>query len=431
MNVLIEFSVKNFLSFKEKMTFSMVAGASEELQENLIETNELKEKVFKTCAIFGANGSGKSNLLRALSTAIFIVRTSNFKQINDKLTLIQPFAFDEKTKNEPSEFEFVLYTNSKKYIYGFSADKDRIHKEYLYEYTSAKPTRIFERVEDNYKYFQKDERKLKDIEGKNLPNKLFLATTTIWNYDKACDVYNWFENQIDIYDSSIFLPASIAQRFSEDFNGDQRLKSFTLKLLKFADIDIKDYKVRMEEVYVNSNVISVMKMLDIQIPTTPPKEKRVIVDFVHEIVEKNGRTRDYELNFSMESAGTRAIFIMSYLLMEALKKGKTIFIDEMERSLNPEIVKLIISFFIKKENNPNNAQLIFVSRNTQILSNNLLRRDQVWIAEKNNNEKYTEIYPIDKLGSPRKGENLERSMRQGKYGGNPKITKDGFLWGIK
>ena len=124
--MLVEFSVKNFMSFKDKVTFSMEAATGTENEENIISIPNINERILKSTAIYGANASGKTNLIKAFTAAILMVRKSNNRQVGEKLMEMEPFAFDEKTKVEPCEFEFVFYANSMKYIYGFIADKEKV-----------------------------------------------------------------------------------------------------------------------------------------------------------------------------------------------------------------------------------------------------------------------------------------------------------------
>ena len=124
--MLVEFSVKNFMSFKDRVTFSMEAATGTENEENIISIPNINERILKSTAIYGANASGKTNLIKAFTAAILMVRKSNNRQVGEKLMEMEPFAFDEKAKVEPCEFEFVFYAKGMKYIYGFIADKEKV-----------------------------------------------------------------------------------------------------------------------------------------------------------------------------------------------------------------------------------------------------------------------------------------------------------------
>ena len=227
--MLIEFSVKNFLSFKDKITLSMEKGNGEENISNIIK-NDITD-LLRTSVIYGANASGKSNVIKAFTCAIILVRTSNLMMPGGKLDLVKPFLLDDISRNKPSEFEFIFITNNIKYRYYFSADENKIYDEILDAYYSQKPTNIFTRTNTNDYEFNSDKTKLEELKNKNLENKLFLATSSSWNYDKTRDPFLWFLNVIDTYDSFTNILDNDLISYSKN---DKDLKEFTLKLLKEA-----------------------------------------------------------------------------------------------------------------------------------------------------------------------------------------------------
>lgn len=425
--MLVQFSVKNFMSFKEKQEFSMEAGIGDENLANIHETEEMSERLLKTTALYGANASGKTNLMKAFSAAIMMIRLSNNRQPGEKLMEMEPFAFDEKNKNEPCEFEFIFWTNSNKYVYGFKADKNKVYEEYLYQYFSAKATRIFERTNCNdYKFLQSDEGKLNSIKTQNLENKLFLATATTWNYDKTRYPYLWFAQLIDTYSGGMELNPFSLEAYNNDEN--EELKKFTLKLLEEADIIIKDYNVEIEEAEMDSNMLMQLKNLNVPPQVIIPKTKVIkSITMAHEIINENNESKIYNLNFSNESSGTKILFSMAPILKNVFEKGKVILIDEIERSLHPRLVELIIKFFHNFEINKGNAQLIFNTHDTNLLSLDLFRRDQIWFAEKDPKKGATELYPLDDF-SVRKTENIQKGYLNGRYGAIPFVATGDSLW---
>lgn len=424
--MLIQFSVKNFKSFKEKQVFSMEAGAGDENIENIINIKGTNENVLKSTALYGANASGKTNLISALSVAILMVRLSNNRQPGEKLMQIEPFAFDDKTVNEPSEFEFIFYTNNNKYIYGFKADKNRIYEEYLYQYFSAKPTRIFERNGENYEFLQADKAKLEAIKNQNLENKLFLSTATTWNYDKTKEPYLWFAQKIDSFQGGIELSVDSLEAYDNDKN--EELKKFTLRLLEEADIVIKDYNVEIEEAEMDRNTLMHLQGLKLPVPGVLPKQKSLkSITMTHEVINDKDEIKVYNLNYFNESSGTRILFSMAPILKSVFERGKIIIIDEIERSLHPSLVEMIIKFFHNPEINKGNAQLIFNTHDTNLLSLDIFRRDQIWFAEKDPKKGATELYPLDDF-SVRKTENIQKGYLNGRYGAIPFVATGDSLW---
>ena len=143
--MLIQFGVSNYKSIREEVILSALAGSDKAHEDELLCFR--KEKILPSLAIYGANAAGKSNLFKALAAALIIIRTSNGRQINETIPLIAPFSFDEESKTKPTRFSFIFTTKQSKYEYGFSADSQKVYEEYLYEYKTAKPSKIFERSE--------------------------------------------------------------------------------------------------------------------------------------------------------------------------------------------------------------------------------------------------------------------------------------------
>ena len=412
--MLIEFSVKNFLSFKNKVTLSMEKGNGDENLDNIISTNNLD--LLKTTAIYGANASGKSNILKAFTCAILMVRNSSLIPVGAKWNFIKPFLFDEVSKNKPSEFEFIFTVNNVKYRYFFSADANKIYDEALDAYYSQKPTNIFTRTKTNNYEFTNDKSKLESLATNNTENKLFLSTATTWNYDKTKDAYLWFASAIDTYDSFENIADKDLIAYS---SGEENLKDFALKLLKEADILIKDMTVDYEEKEMDST------MVDMLVPPLARtgdkfKVKNVNIELEHEVLDDNNNKHTYKLNFTEESSGTRVLFAFAPFLKRAFEKTKVIVVDELERSMHPALVEFIVKLFNNKEINKANSQLIFTTHATNLLNLELLRRDQIWFTEKNPDNGVSDLYPLDSF-SVRKDENIQKGYINGRYGAIPFI----------
>jgi hypothetical protein len=420
--MLVEFSIKNFMSIKDEMTFSMVAGTGDENIENIIKNEKTGEEYLKSTAIYGANASGKTNFMRALTAAILMVRRSNLRNINEPLIEMKPFKFDSKTIKEPCEFKFVFIKNNIKYIYGFSADINRIYTEYLYQYLSAKPSLIFERKNVNeYKFTQLEQSKLEELATKNTEKKLFLSTATAWNYEKTKDAYIWFSEDIDTYNDYMNVGGYAFDKFEKDEDGS--LKKFTINLLKQADILIKDYNFEVKDMNLN-NIIA---FNNVKIPNENIVQKEVRISTFHEIENENGDKENYELELQEESLGTQSLFLFSPILKEAFEKGKVIIVDEIDRSLHPLLVEFIIKLFHNSEINKNNAQLIFNTHDTNLLSLDNFRRDQIWFTEKEPKKGTTDLYPLDDF-SVRKTENVQKGYLNGRYGAIPFLATGNSLW---
>lgn len=415
--MLIEFSVKNFLSFKDKVTLSMEKGKGDELPDNVVSLGNYN--LLKTAAIYGANASGKSNLLKALTSAIVMVRISSFTSVSSKWNFIKPFVFDEDSKNKPSEFEFIFIANNIKYRYFFSADVNRVYEETLDAFYSQKPTNIFRRTKTNTYEFSNDKSKLEALASNNTENKLFLSTATTWNYDKTKDAYLWFANAIDTYDSFDRIRDNDLKDYSTN---DSSLKEFALKLLKEADIFIKDISVDYQENEVDSAIIAP----ELAKSGEKFRTKNVNIELEHEVVGNDNKTHSYKLGFNDESSGTRILFAFAPFLKRAFETTRIIVVDELEKSLHPALVEFIVKLFNNKNINKTNSQLIFTTHAINLLNPELLRRDQIWFTEKNPTNGSSDLYPLDSF-SVRKDENISKGYINGRYGAVPFI-RDIDLW---
>lgn len=409
--MILEFSVKNFLSFKEKVTFSMIANSNKELNDNYVEIGG--NKVLKSAAIYGANASGKSNLFEILARVVSMLRSSNSVDINAKLPLI-PFKLDKGSVNKPSEFEIKFILDETRYVYGFIADKDKIYDEYLYYYPNGRETKIFDRTNINeYSYTQKDEKILREIEDKNAQNKFFLATATNWNFDKTKAAYNFLTNGIEPCNDLNALK-NMAYKMYET-NSDY-LKDFAIDFLQKADFNIEDYKI--SQIDVPGEFLTAIP--EFIAKTLPDKPKAYQVLFKH-------KNSDNYLSIDEESLGTQMIFAFIPFLADSLKNKKVLIIDELDKSLHPFLVQYIVEIFNDAEINKNGSQLIFNTHDTNLLDLNILRRDQIWFTEKNKETGESDLYSLSDF-SVRKQENVEKGYMLGRYGAVPFIKNDFNLW---
>lgn len=409
--MILEFSVKNFLSFKEKVTFSMIANSNKELNDNYVEIGG--NKVLKSAAVYGANASGKSNLFKILTLVVLMLRSSNSVDINAKLPLI-PFKLDKGSVNKPSEFEIKFILDETRYVYGFIADKDKIYDEYLYYYPNGRETKIFDRTNINeYSYTQKDEKILREIDTKNAQNKFFLATATNWNFDKTKAAYNFLTNGIGTCNNLEILK-NMAYKMYET-NPDY-LKDFAIDFLQKADFNIEDYQI--SQIDVPGEFLTAIP--EFITKTLPDKPKAYQVLFKH-------KNSDNYLSIDEESLGTQMIFAFIPFLADSLKNKKVLIIDELDKSLHPFLVQYIVEIFNDAEINKNGSQLIFNTHDTNLLDLNILRRDQIWFTEKNSETGESDLYSLSDF-SVRKQENVEKGYMLGRYGAVPFIKNDFNLW---
>lgn len=411
--MIIEFSVANFLSFKDKVTFSMLANSSDGLNDNYIEVNN--RKILKTSAIYGANASGKTNLFKILTIVISMLRNSNYINVNSKLPIV-PFNFDKDMAKKSSEFEIRFIASGVRYVYGFIADTTNVYEEYLYYYPNGRETKIFDRTNVNeYSFPQGDERRLNDIATKNTPNKFFIATATNWNYEKTEIPYRFLTEDIGTFNNLAALRDMSLREYLKD---SKELKHFALEFLKKADFNIKDYKVL--ETDVPEDVLAAIPDFIKIGMNIPQKPKTFNAVFKH-------TGNDLELSYEEESMGTQIVFCFIPFIMDALNNKKVVIVDELDKSLHPYLVEMIVGMFNDPDINKSGAQLIFNTHDTNLLKLNILRRDQIWFTEKDDSNGISDLYPLSDF-SVRKTENVEKGYMLGRYGAVPFIKNDFNLW---
>lgn len=409
--MLLQFNVTNALSFKDEAILDLVATSDTEHKENLISFRN--DKILPTVAIYGANAAGKSNIFKALTSAIMFVRLSQSLQIDSRIN-ISPFLMDDESRNGRTRFDFVYVYNSIKYEYGFVADTYRVYEEYLYAYKSARPSLIFERTDVNkYRYTASLKKTLKQYESKNTDNKLFLATATAWNCKETEGAFRWFAEMIDTYTSD-----SIKNTMLEELEADtdENIKQIAIKLLRAADFNISDYKFSVKQGSIPN----------IPLPPGLSMDKEVLENMksyeleIYHDIQKNGIIERKSLPFQMESDGTQLYFAYCPAIMKALKTGRTIVIDEIDNGLHPMLVRQLVELFNNPESNQNGAQLIFNTHDIDLLDLDLLRRDQIYFVEKNNRTGESDLYSLSDF-SPRKTEKVQKGYMLGRYGAIPNI----------
>jgi uncharacterized protein len=399
--MLIEFSVGNYRSFKEVVTFSMVA-APIVVGDNPINRNNLflatKEiNLLKSTAIYGANASGKSNLVRAISFMKEFAINSVGSRITSEIET-ESYQLNIESEREPSYFEMVFIIGTARYRYGFEVDRHSVKSEWLYQTLRTKESQLFERENSKIKVFGKfSEGRL--LENKTRKNALFLSVVAQFNGNIATDVVDWF-NELNIFNNlddddydNLTIEALIEGHRTQDLIG----------LVTSLDLGIKD-----------------IQMIETPIPEVPGVIAYEVktAHWKYDAEENRVDTEYFELNKN-ESAGTQKLFNISVLLINILQTGEILIVDELDARLHPLISCAIVKLFNSPITNPRNAQLIFTTHDTNLLSANMFRKDQIWFTEK---DRYgaTDLYSLVEYEIPDNAP-FEQDYISGKYGAIPFI----------
>ena len=406
--MLIEFSVGNYRSFKDTVTLSMVAANLVSQDKSVDEHNvfavDKKLSLLKSAAVYGANASGKSNLAKALSFMVwFMVNSSRETQSTDAIE-VEPFLLSTETEHAPSFFELVFLLDGKRYRYGFQATTERVVSEWLYSVPKARESQLFDRdltYIKSSKVFQAS-----GIEPRTRPNALFLSVCAQFNVAIAENILTWLTKNLQVtsgFDNGAYLSRAISQL--KNNSSQEKI----VQLVKNLDLSITDIKVTtygMDERYVSKEDF--------------PKELTLVYTIHKKFNKENNHSANVNLLLQLhESEGTRKIFALAGTLIDVLENGNILVIDELDAKLHPLMTRSIIELFHKPESNPNNAQLIFMTHDTNLLSNKIFRRDQIWFTEK---DRYgaTALYSLAEYNI-RNDASFESDYIKGKYGAIPYI----------
>jgi AAA15 family ATPase/GTPase len=367
--VLAEFSVTNFRSLKGRNTISMIAGTDTSHEGDLIVAGGAK-RLLPVIAIYGANSAGKSNVLLALKAMQRMIAGDNAPLLNGKRLPYEPFAFDKTEKSVPTEYQIVFYCGGVKYDYSFSHNDKQILNEALYHWPRNRKSLIFSRECSLY-VFRENKKEQNVLAGRTPHNRLYLTSSSEWNAPQTKPAFQWLTDKLLTYDDQ---DATDTKATREIWDLKSELSPRILEELQKADLGI-------------SNI------LDSEILT-----------FLHEF-ESGGEKHSAALKFLDESKGTQRFFLHIGPWLLALECGITLFVDELEASMHPLLTKRLVEMMQDPEINRNCAQLIFTTHDAMLLDLSLLRRDQIWFAEKDPKTLATELFSLWEF-SARKDENI-------------------------
>ncbi len=407
--MLIQFTVGNFLSFREKVTLSMVKSAIHDLSENVIKA-EKDFELLKSAVVYGANASGKSNLIMALLIMRYFTINSFRDLQKDEEIGSWSFRLNEESITQPSFFEVVFMAEGIIYKYGFELDNKKVNKEWLYFTQKNEEKPLF--IRDGLK-FDLSEKDFPEGINKNTDtreNCLFLSLVSQLNGPVSSKIINWF---MKIRFSSSPRIESVFSSIEKDVN----LKEDVLRFVSIADNGVIDFI---------SNDIPPDQSSDSPTPAKRKVEIKKLMYFIHNVFnKKNEISGQTKFNVRSESEGTKKMFALSVPIIRALRNGEIIVIDELENHLHPKLFEHIIKLF-NSYSNKNNAQLIFATHNLTCMSSKCFRRDQIWFTEKNSLGESSLFSLADYKLNDKKIRNdasYSKDYMLGKYGGVPFVDE--------
>ena len=394
--MLVQFSVTNYRSLKDKVTLSLLAGADKEHTGDLINADG-KKQLIPTAAIYGANSSGKSNVLMAMKTMQDMITGASAQLLKEKKLPYDPFAFDLVGKEYyPTEFEIIYYYNGVKYAYGFSYDAKQILTETLYHWPNGREALVFSRAKSNFE-FRENVNEQTVLAGRTPANKLYLVSSNEWNAPQTELAYKWFAEKLLPYDEHD-TPEITSKLFIEDSG--KPIRAQVIKELLLADLGI----------------------VDVSYDESPKNGDSRHIRMLHKH-EYDGTMDFHALPLEQESKGTQRFFARIGPWINALEKGGVLFVDEIEASLHPMLTRRLVEMMQDPNINTNHAQLVFTTHDVMLLDLTLLRRDQIWFTDKDPQTLATELFSLWDF-SVRKGENIRKGYLQGRFGAIPFIGGD-------
>ena len=427
--MLIEFRFKNYRSFRDEAVLSMEATGLGAFKSCLIPLSSTV-KLLPAIAIYGKNGGGKSNVIRAFWLAVQFIRNAQRTQHERAVVPVNPFALNDYSKDQPTEFAFEYISSGVKYWYGFTATREKIFSEYLYHAPKGQKALIFERNGQNFSF--SEEKSKRSLIGEIVAeNQLFFSVACTMNDISCVAAMRWFRNEVFFSRDYSDIPQQLIE-YSENPNMLKAIADYA----KAADLGITDMQFEF-----NSNDIQ----NDEDFPDNiPEKIKAALVRFKHDLSETssngevhlkmgevsakashqgenhNGQKESYSLELFDESDGTRKLMALAPAIESALHTGGILLVDELERELHPMLADYIIAKFQSKTTNPKGAQIVFTTHNTELMNLELLRKDQLYFVDKRDKDGVSELYTISEF-STRTTENIRKGYLVGKYGAIPDI----------
>lgn len=409
--MLIELNVENYRSIRETATFSMVASRGRDLPGNCLDCpSDSRLRLLRCAAIYGANASGKSNLIAALLCMTDRVRRGTLVGGAHGVSRITPFRLDPVMRGRPSRFEVVFATSRTRLVYGFSAFEEAVHEEWLHAYPRGRKKIVFERATSASPEGESLKTCKEWPDGKRKsatalhPSELLLPHASSSGVGEADSARDWFHSGVRCIgafpDFSGELDAT-----TEMIRIDPEARRRLVEFLKLADLGISDFRVEPDGRVNPDDPASVSRL-------------RARITLIHEARTAEGEPVEIPLeSFEEESSGTQKFFALAGPWFEALSRGTLLVVDELDLRLHPLLTRRLIELFYDPRLNPRCAQLIFTTHDSSLLSGEIFRRDQIWFAEKTPDGS-TSLYSLADF-RPQRGENIRTGYLEGRYGAIP------------
>ncbi|NVJ90273.1 MAG: ATP-binding protein [Methylocystaceae bacterium] len=422
--MLLSFSVTNYKSFADTQELSLVAGSGSRRKKEIsfATGNALAPNALRSACIFGPNRVGKTTLIEAIEFASQYIINSSKDSQEGELIDVESFKFSPEFMKQPTEFEFSFIHKETFYQYGFAVDQEKVWAEWLFQKPNESRTRmrtIFQREFDSEtqeyhwdlsKTHLKGEKELWRKTTRD--NALFLSTAVQLKSDDLKLPYQWFRDYLHVIDS----PERLLPGFTAKQCIDNGWKNKVLNLMQSVDIPVKDIHIEQKEInFSDIDLTPLSATAKASLEKELSGKKVADIQTIYEAAD--GSLVPFTLH--EESNGTRVVFSLAGPWFDVLENGYTLFVDELHNSLHPLLLKYLVNLFHDPKINTQNAQLIFTSHETSIMSKNFMHKDQVWLVEKNENQK-SKLIPLSSFNT-REVTAFQRAYLDGRFGAVPKM----------
>ena len=421
--MLVSFSVQNYRSFSAKQTLSMVAGTGSGRKRafSFPTGNSMAPNLLRSACIFGPNGAGKSSLVMAVGFfKSFVIHSAKESQLGESID-VNPFKIDKQWFGEPTEMEAMFIFEGTFYQYGFAVDEHRVWAEWLF----TKPDRLGSRVR---KVFQRAYDKESDAYEWEINKTQLKGPTDVWKEATRVNAL-FFSTAVQLNAESLAAPLSWLQQclriilspgwLSPNFTAKQCINgAWTKKVLGFLQstgLPVVDLDIKTEEKDVPDS--------ELEQPKNNKRKKRIEYEVILYYRGKGGEKVPMDL--SEESDGTQVLFRLAGPWIDVLERGMTLFVDELHNSLHPHALRSLVDLFHNPDINSHNAQLIFTSHETSIMSKGLMHQDQIWVVEKSEEQAST-LFPLSAF-NVRDTSAFQKAYLDGRFGGLPNLQQSG-VW---
>lgn len=434
MNMLLYFKVKNYRSFRDEAVLDLEAAHLKDHTECLLQHG--KNSYLPGVAIYGKNGGGKSNLIRAMWLAVQFICNAQKTQTEKAPVPVRPFGLNDYSANVPTSFEFAYVLNGIKYVYGFSATRTCIVSEYLKAWPNGREKSIFTRECQQFIFPKDGERQRKQLISEAVAaNQLFFAVSCTMNYKPCIEAMRWFREYIVFSRDYTDINRNLIE-----YREDDAMLQAIVSAARTADVGIQDIRFEIDNKEIDLSASS----------DDVPKDMREIVKAVQafgEALRQNGNEAEMQLNagklrsttyhagrnadgtsssyplrLSDESDGTRRLMTLAPAIERTLANGGVLVVDELDREMHLMLVEYVIGRYQEKSSNQNNAQIVFTTHETALLNQEILRRDQIYFVDKNRNDGASSLYSLVEF-NVRNDMNILKAYLLGKFGAIPEIEE--------